>query len=123
MPKPGPRTTYKCSEDFKAAAALRRLTNTSGKIQEPGLPVKNIDGLLGRFVLRLWAVVAFMASLVSIGFGVAVISTAIFPGVLLFLLGGLFFWLGSRAWRDNGTLGAILNRDYEPASKRKTSRK
>lgn len=84
--------------------------------------MKNLDRLLGRFVLRLWAVVAFIASLASIGFGVAVISTAIFPGVLLLLLGVLLFWLGSRAWRDNGTLGEILDRDYEPASKRKSSR-
>lgn len=84
--------------------------------------MKNFDELLGKFVLRLWAVVAFTASLASIGFGLAVISTAIFPGALLFLLGVLFFWLGSRAWRDNSTLGEILNRDYEVDSKEKSSK-
>jgi len=58
--------------------------------------------------------VAFIASLPSIGFGLFIISTALIPGILLFLLGGFFIWAGVRAWKDNSPLGDILDRDYKP---------
>lgn len=82
--------------------------------------MKNLDAVLGKFVLRLCAVVAFMAALASFGFGVVVVSTAPIPGILLFLLGIFFFWLGLRAWRDHATLGEILNREYAPVAKGKS---
>jgi uncharacterized membrane protein YfbV (UPF0208 family) len=77
-----------------------------------GDTMKNIDRKLGRFVQRLLAVLAFAGCVASIVFGVIVIGTAVFPGILALLLGAFFFWLGRRAWRDNSALGEIFNRDY-----------
>ena len=82
-------------------------------------PMDGIDRKLGRLLLRLWAVVAFLGAVASIGFGAVVLMSAPIPGVLLFLLGVLFLWLGMRAWRDRATLGEVLNRDYQPAARSK----
>lgn len=79
--------------------------------------MKNLDRKLGKFVMKLWAVVAFIASLPSIGFGMYVISSALIPGILLILLGGFFIWAGVRAWRDDSPLGDILNRDFKSVEK------
>jgi cell division protein FtsX len=74
--------------------------------------MKKLDNLLGIVVMRFWAVLALIASVASIGFGIIVIPTAIFPGILLIFLGIGFIWLGIRAWRDRSTFGEILNRDF-----------
>ena len=83
----------------------------------------NIDRKLGRLVQRFWAVLAFLASVASVVFGVVVIDSAVFPGIILVLLGMLFFWLATRAWRDTATLGELMNRDYKPAHETKSARK
>lgn len=80
-------------------------------------PVQRADRVLGRMVLRLWAVVAFVAAAASVAFGAAVLMTAPVPGVILMLLGALFLWLGVRAWRDRATLGDVLSRDYQPGTR------
>jgi heme A synthase len=82
-------------------------------------PMDDVDQRLGRLLLRLWAVLAFLGAAASIGFGAVVLVSAPIPGVLLLLLGVLFFWLGMRAWRDRATLGEVLNRDYQPAARSK----
>ena len=81
------------------------------------IPVKKPDRMLALFVMRFWAIVAFIASLPSIGSGLFIIPTALFPGMVLLLLGVFFIWAGIRAWKDNSTLGDVLNRDFEPAGK------
>ena len=96
---------------------------TSGKMRVTRIPVENMDRKLGKLVQRFWAVIAFLASVASIGFGVVVIDLALFPGVILVLLGVLFFWLGTRAWRDTATLGELLNRDFQPAQETTSTRK
>jgi hypothetical protein len=88
-----------------------------------GNPMENIDRKIGRLVLRFWAVLALLASVASIGFGVVVIDSSLFPGIILVLLGILFFWLGTRAWRDTATLGELMNRDYQSAQETKSTRK
>ena len=79
--------------------------------------MENLDKLLGRVVMRSFALLAFIGSVASIGFGVVVISTALVPGVLLVLLGIGFIWLGKKAWRDRSGLGEILSRDYNSDTK------
>jgi threonine/homoserine/homoserine lactone efflux protein len=86
------------------------MTNTTG-------PVQRADRVLGRMVLRVWAVVAFVAAAASVGFGAVVLVAAPVPGVILLLLGALFLWLGVRAWRNRATLGEVLSRDYQPGTK------
>lgn len=86
------------------------MTNTEG-------PVQRADRVLGRMVLRFWAVVAFVAATASVAFGAVVLRAAPVPGVILLLLGVLFLWLGVRAWRDRATLGEVLSRDYQPGTK------
>lgn len=75
--------------------------------------VEKLDKVLGRILSRILAVAAFIASAASMGFGLIVVWSSLFPGLLLFLLGALFIWLGLRAWRDRSTLGELLNRDYQ----------
>lgn len=74
-----------------------------------------IDRALGRLLLRTWAVLAFVAALASTAFGVVVLRAGHAPGIVLLLLGGLFAWLGLRAWRDQATLGEALSRDFAPS--------
>ena len=77
-------------------------------------PIRSADRILGRLVLRFWAVVAFLAAAASALFGTIVLANGhAIPGVLLLALGALFLWLGRRAWRDRATLGDVLNRDFE----------
>jgi hypothetical protein len=76
-----------------------------------------IDRALGRLVLRVWAVIAWLAAAASIAFGALVLGGGHLPGVALLLLGALFVWLGRRAWRDPATLGGVLNRDFERPSR------
>ena len=77
-------------------------------------PIRSADRILGRLVLRFWAVVAFLAAAGSALFGTIVLANGhAIPGVLLLALGALFLWLGRRAWRDRATLGDVLNRDFE----------
>ena len=83
--------------------------------------VDKIDRTLGRIVQRFWAVLAFTASMASIVFGAIVFSTSLFAGILLILLGALFIWLGTRAWRDRATLGELLDRDYQSKTKTPSS--
>lgn len=78
--------------------------------------MRNIDRRLGRFYLRLWALVALFAAVASPVFGAVVLVVAPIPAILLFLLGVFFLWLGRRAWRDRATLSEVLNRDYQPAA-------
>lgn len=76
-------------------------------------PTQRIDRVLGRLVLRAWAIVAVLAAAASIAFGSVVLSNGQFPGLLMLLLGVFFFWLGLRAWRDRAGVGEMLNRDFE----------
>lgn len=77
-------------------------------------PIRNADRILGRLVLRFWAVVAFLAAAASALFGAIVMANGhAIPGVLVLALGALFLWLGRRAWRDRATLGDVLSRDFE----------
>jgi hypothetical protein len=76
-------------------------------------PTQRADRVLGRLVLRTWAIVAFIAAVVSTAFGAAVLRSGQIPGLLILGLGALFFWLGLRAWRDRAGLSAMLNRDFE----------
>jgi hypothetical protein len=75
--------------------------------------MRKVDQVLGRLVLRAWAVVAFIAAAVSTAFGAAALGNGHIPGLLLLLLGPFFFGLGLRAWRDRTGFGALLNRDFE----------
>ena len=74
-----------------------------------------IDRVLGRLLLRTWAVLAFVAALASTAFGVVVLRAGHVHGSVLLLLGGLFVWLGLRACRDRATLGEALSRDFAPS--------
>ena len=76
-------------------------------------PMQRANQVLGRLVLRAWAIVAFIAAAVSTAVGAAVLGSGQIPGVLILLLGAFFFWLGLRAWRDRAGFGEILNRDFE----------
>lgn len=76
-------------------------------------PMQRADRVLGRLVLRTWAIVAFIAAVVSTAFGAAVLGSGQIPGLLILVVGALFFWLGVRAWRDRAGFGAMLNRDFE----------
>jgi hypothetical protein len=80
---------------------------------------RTLDGALGRLLLRCWAVVAFLAAAAATVFATVVLFNGHIIGVAILSLGALFFWLGRMAWRDRATLGEVLNRDYEPASRRK----
>jgi hypothetical protein len=78
-------------------------------------PAQNVDRILGRLVLRFWAVVAVLAAAASATFGaIVLVNGNLIPGILLLALGTLFLWLGRRAWRDRATLGELLDRDFEP---------
>jgi predicted anti-sigma-YlaC factor YlaD len=85
----------------------------SGELTGIGNSMEKIDRILGRFLTRLWAILAFIAAAASYVFCAFVVLTAPIPGVLIFLLGILFSWLGLRAWRDQAGLGELLNREYE----------
>ena len=76
-------------------------------------PMQRADRVLGRLVLRTWAIVAFIAAVVSAAFGAAVLRSGQIPGLLILVVGALFFWLGLRAWRDRAGCGAMLTRDFE----------
>ena len=76
-------------------------------------PMKRLDHVLGRLLLRFWAVLAFLGAAASIVFGAVVLIKGHFPGLLILLLGAFFLWLGLRAWRDRATLGEVINRDFE----------
>ena len=76
-------------------------------------PTQLADRVLGRLVLRTWAIVAFVTAVVSTAFGATVLGSGHIPGLLMLVLGALFFWLGLRAWRDRAGFGALLNRDFE----------
>jgi membrane protein implicated in regulation of membrane protease activity len=77
-------------------------------------PTRNVDRIIGRLVLRFWAVVAFLAAAGSMIFGaVVLVDGHPLPGIMSVALGALFLWLGRRAWRDRATLGDLLNRDFE----------
>ena len=77
-----------------------------------------VDGALGRLLLRCRAVVAFLGAAAAIGFGVVVLFSGQMVGVLALAAAALFLWLGRLAWRDRATLGELVNRDFEPVSKR-----
>jgi hypothetical protein len=79
-------------------------------------PTQKADRVLGRLVLRAWAIVAFIGAVGSTAFGAAVLANGQIPGLLLLLLGAFFFWLGRRAWRDRAGLGELLNRDFGRAA-------
>jgi hypothetical protein len=76
--------------------------------------VQRLDRTLGRLLLRIWAVVAFLAALGSAAFGIVVLGAGHAPGLVLLALAALFAWLGLRAWRDRATLGEALSRDFAP---------
>lgn len=79
-------------------------------------PIHKADRVLGRLVLRAWAVVAFIAAAASTAFGAHALGNGQIPGLLLLLLGAFFFWLGRRAWGDRAGLGELLNRDFGRAA-------
>jgi hypothetical protein len=79
----------------------------------------NLDGALGRLFLRCCALVAFLAAAAATVFGAVVLFNGHVVGVLILSAGALFVWLGRLAWRDRATLGELLNRDFERASKGK----
>ena len=76
-------------------------------------PLKRADRVLGRYILRFWAILAFLGAAASIVFGSVVLVKGHFPGLLMLLLGAFFLWIGLRAWKDRATLGDVLNRDFE----------
>ena len=76
--------------------------------------MERLDRILGRVLLRSWAVVAFFAALGGAAFGVVVLRAGHAVGVFLLVLAALFAWLGLRAWRDRATLGEALSRDFTP---------
>ena len=76
-------------------------------------PLENADRVLGRYILRFWAILAFLGAAASIVFGSVVLVKGHFPGLLVLLLGAFFLWIGLRAWKDRATLGDVLNRDFE----------
>jgi hypothetical protein len=75
--------------------------------------MKRLDYILGRFLLKFWAVLAFLGAAASTVFSAVVLIKGHFPGLLILLPGAFFLWLGLRAWRDRATLGELLNRDFE----------
>jgi hypothetical protein len=79
-------------------------------------PTQKADRVLGRLVLRAWAIVAFVGAAASTAFGAIVLGNGQLPGLLLLALGAFFFWLGLRAWRDRAGLGELLNRDFGRAA-------
>jgi len=76
------------------------------------------DGALGRLLLRCCAVVAFLGAAAAIVLGVVVLFSGQMVGVLALAAAALFLWLGRLAWRDRATLGELVNRDFELATKR-----
>jgi hypothetical protein len=81
--------------------------------------IRNLDGALGRFIMRSCAVVAFLAAVAAAVFGAVVLFNGHIIGVVIVSAGGLFLWLGLVASRDRSTLGEILNRDFGKARKSK----
>jgi threonine/homoserine/homoserine lactone efflux protein len=81
--------------------------------------MRTVDGALGRLFLRCCAVAAFLAAAAAIAFGAVVLFSGQIIGVLILAAAALFVWLGRLAWRDRATLGELLNRDFERATKRK----
>ena len=75
-------------------------------------PTQKADRVLGRLVLRAWAIVAFVGAAASTAFGAAALGDGQLPGLLLLALGAFLFWIGLRAWRDRAGLGELLNRDF-----------
>ena len=80
--------------------------------------LRAVDGALGRLLLRCCAVVAFLGAAAAIVFGVVVLFSGQMVGVLALAAAALFLWLGRLAWRDRATLGELVNRDFELATKR-----
>ena len=76
-------------------------------------PLKRADRVLGRYILRFWAILAFLGAAASTFVGLVVLFKGHFPGLLMILLGAFFLWIGLRAWKDRATLGDVLNRDFE----------
>jgi hypothetical protein len=79
--------------------------------------MKNLDQSLGRLLWRFFAVLAFLAFAGCAVFGAIVLRAGHFPGILVWLLGALFLWLGRRAWREKAGLGESLNRDFAPMAR------
>jgi hypothetical protein len=77
---------------------------------------QRVDRKLGRLVSRFWAVVAFVAALAAGSFGLVLLLDGQVPAVVVLALGGVFAWLGIRAWRDPAGLGELLNRDFQKPS-------
>ena len=75
-------------------------------------PLKRADRVLGRYILRFWAILAFLGAAASTVFGSFVLVKGQYPGLLMLLLGAFFLWIGLRAWKDRATLGDVLNRDF-----------
>ena len=75
--------------------------------------MKRADRVLGRFLLRFWAILAFLGATASTVFGAVVLVNGHLPGLLILLLGAFLLWLGLRAWSDRATLADVLNRDFE----------
>ena len=75
--------------------------------------IRQADRVLGRFLLRFWAILAFLGATASTVFGAVVLFNGHLPGLFMLLLGAFFLWLGLRAWRDRATFGDVLNRDFE----------
>jgi hypothetical protein len=75
--------------------------------------MKRADRVLGRFLFRFWAMLAFLGATVSTVFGTVVLVNGHLPGLLILLLGAFLLWIGLRAWGDRTTLADALNRDFE----------
>ncbi len=59
---------------------------------------------------------AFVAALAAGSFGLVLLLDGQVPAVVVLALGGIFAWLGIRAWRDPAGLGELLNRDFQKPS-------
>jgi len=78
-----------------------------------------VDRTLGRVFLRFWAVVSFLAAAAATAFAAVVLFNGHIIGAVILAAGALFLWLGLLAWRDQATLGEVLNRDFERIRKGK----
>ena len=72
-------------------------------------PLSRADQVLGRYILRFWAILAFHGAAASTVLGSVVLAKGHFPGLLMLLLGAFFLWIGLRAWKDCATLGDVLD--------------
>jgi len=99
-----------CVQEPRNAAIY--LLNVGEKNKIMG-PLKRADRVLGRYILRFWAILAFLGAAASTFVGLVVLFKGHFPGLLMILLGAFFLWTGLRAWKDRATLGDVLNRDFE----------